>query len=166
MARATTSPLSYRRTDVTGDHGPKASVVGLEAAVEALCQAVLWVEINGAYKGGRSIGLRLQHVREVKQRRRQRATDRAHGGALGVGSREDGRVRNHAAGRLGVGMLEDDALPGETIEVGGESAFGAEKSHPVGAGGVESDQDEVGFGCGCGEGEAKQDQTDAAHDFS
>ena len=57
-----------------------------------------------------------------------------------VRSGKNGRVRNNAGRRLGVGMLEDDAFPGETIEVGRKRALGAEKAHAVGAGGIEGDQ--------------------------
>ena len=62
------SALSYGRTGITGDRGPIAGVVSLEAAVESLCQPVPRVEIDGANKGGGPVGLRLQQVREVKQR--------------------------------------------------------------------------------------------------
>src|SRR5713101_876749 len=65
-------------------------------------------------------------------------------------------------------MFENNAFPGETIEVACECALGAEEAHAVGADRVEGDQHQVGFRCGCGERETKtkKDQTHAGDDFS
>src|SRR5260370_28940946 len=160
--------LGYGRTGVAGDRWPKTGVVYLEAAVEALCQPVPRVEINGANEGCSPLHLRLQPVRKIKQRRWQRAANRAHAGALRVGSGKNGGVRNKAGGRLGVGVFEDNALPGETIEVRRECQLGAEEAHTVGAGGVEGDQHQIGLRCGCGDRETKtkKDQTHAGDNLS
>src|SRR5271170_7415565 len=109
------STLGDWRARIARDRRTKASIVGLEAAVEALRQPVLWVEINRADKSCRVVALRLQQVRKVKERRRQRAANRAHARALRIGSGQDGRVRNDARRCLSIGMLKDDAFSGKTV---------------------------------------------------
>ena len=44
-----------------------------------------------------------------------------------------------------VSAREGHSLAGHRIEVGSESALGAEESHAIGAGGVEGDEDDVGM---------------------
>src|SRR5208337_3907374 len=63
-------------------------------------------------------------------------------------------------------MLEDDAFPGQTVEVGRMRVLGAKKAHAVGAGRIDGDQHQVGFGGGCGERETKKDKTNASNYFS
>src|SRR4029077_8506749 len=93
----------------------------------------------------------------------------AHAGALRIGSRKNGCVRNNSSRRLGVGMLEDDAFRGETIKVRRKRTFGTEETRAVGAGGAEGDEHQVGFGCGCAESETNtntnKDQAHAGNRF-
>src|SRR5271155_2307694 len=74
-------------------------------------------------------------------------------------------MRDDAARRLSVGMLEDVAFPGDTVDVGRKNTLASQKTHAVGAGGVEGDQYEVGFGGASGEREGEDNQTGRCKDF-
>src|ERR1700676_4346126 len=65
-------------------------------------------------------------------------------------------------------MLENDAFPGETVEVGSKRGLGPEEAHAVGAGGGGGDRAQVGFGYRGGERKtnANKDQTHAANELS
>jgi len=62
--------LGDGRARVTRDHGTKASVIGLEATVEALRRSVRRIEVDRASKGSRAIALRLQQIGKKGQRGR------------------------------------------------------------------------------------------------
>src|SRR5258708_3856016 len=77
-------------------------------------------------------------------------------------------MRNNAGGRLGVGMLEDDAVRGQMIEVRRKRTLGTEEAHTVGTSGAYGDQHQVGFGYGSGESETytNEHQTYAGNELS
>src|SRR6266436_6204244 len=74
-------------------------------------------------------------------------------------------MRNHRSGRLRISVLEDQAFAGQAVETGSNSTLGAQKTHAVGASGIERDQDQVGFRGGDCE-EAIEKKTQSKQDFS
>src|SRR5579862_2740523 len=99
-----------RRPGIAWDGRAKAGVICLEASVEALCQAVYGIEVNGADKSSRAIALRLKQFRKGRKRRSQRTSNFAQASALRINASKDRGMRYDGAGRLGIGMFKDNAL--------------------------------------------------------
>jgi len=53
-------------------------------------------------------------------------------------------VRNRRQGRLGISPFKNYSLTGHPIEIWGEPVSVAQEAHPVGAGGVYRDEDDIG----------------------
>jgi hypothetical protein len=129
-----------------GHHG--LGLVGLElvgVVAEPAGQAVAAVEDDRAHEGARAIaaaqeGLgergeaRAQHERPVLVDAVARRDD----------AREEARVRGQRRGDVAVGAPEDHALARQRVERGGHGGVAAVAAQPVGAGGVERDEDHVG----------------------
>src|SRR5437867_2560444 len=62
---------------------------------------------------------------------------------LRVGSGEDRGVGNRSQWSLGKCVLKDDSLSSQSIEMRRKPELGAEKSHAIGTGGIDSDQNDV-----------------------
>src|SRR6266404_5156598 len=65
---------------------------------------------------------------------------------LRICASQDGRMRRGCYGHVRISMSERDAVLRQGIEIRREPALRAEKSHAVGAGGIEGDEDDVGAG--------------------
>ena len=88
---------------------------------------------------------------------------------LRICAAQDRGVRNHGSGRLRIGALEDQGLLGQLVQDRCQSTVSAQKTHAVGAHGVEGDQNDGRVIGGAGEGgeqahaEREKDQSPSQH---
>ena len=134
----------------SGLRGMEAGVVEAEPAIEAGGEAVAGVEGDGCDEGGGAVSLGVEQVRQVGKRWGESGTELGDLMGLRIGAGQQRGVRNHGQRGLGIGALEGQRLFGEGIE-GGRFRVSAEKAHAIGAGGIEGDEDDVGFADGDGE---------------
>jgi hypothetical protein len=142
---------------VSDPPGPPDPLVGAELVEPALKRPGIDVGVLG--EGGRAVGRTAKQLGERANPHRQRAPqERMHppcvfGVALvlvdpepvhaRVGAGEHRRMRRNRPARLGDGVLEERALPGDAVEHGAHREGKPVGAQPIGAQGVERDQDDV-----------------------
>src|SRR5579872_1020837 len=100
----------------------------------------------------------MEDVGKIWQARAQGLAEIIHVVVLRIGPGQDSGVRSCSQRDVSVGPGKHDTLLRQGIQMRGKTAPGAQKSHAVGASGVQSDQDHVGWRGRSGKADARRQQ--------
>ena len=122
----------------------KAGIVGVKSPVKADAESLARVENNGANEGRCVISVGLQNCGRIRQVFQKRHLEIRYLVELRIRTGEDGGMRRHSEGDLGVRMGENHGLAGQFIQIRRQPAVRSQKTHTVGARRVQCDQDNIG----------------------
>ena len=153
MARFATS--SARRSSAlvavfAGLRIVKFGIVNVKPAVEARRRISNRIENHGPDKRRRVIALLVKEVGKIRKIWPERRAEVLNVIELRIGSSEQRGVGRGRQRDLRIGTRKNHAVLGQGIEIGSQAPSRSQKTHAVGAGCVEGDQNDVGVTVDCG----------------